>query len=373
MKSVFLFVLLVGALFAKDRFWAVYGTKPENELSICYIDEQKKGFFKEIFEKGFEVKSTQDTLLKEGLYLHTMALSGRKPGEVIYFKIGLSENLYEVATLKKDQLTFCIAGDIYRNRTLFKEGMACLQQENPDFVVFGGDLAYSTHGPGGNPLKRHLAFIEELSKYLVKENGRIIPIMAAVGNHDYKKGYDEYAPKLYFPPFSKSYRKYDLNGLDLWILDTGHIEKMEGLQTHFLEQTLKSSNKGLKLAVYHVGAYPAYYPFESEHAEHVRKTFVPLFDQYGIKACFEHHSHCFKITKKIKNNQLDENGCIYFGDGCFGVKPREVKNTKAWYLQEAKPSHNYYVLKLSQGRLTILAKNFKKELISHPQELVSQQ
>jgi hypothetical protein len=363
MKSVILFVLLLGSLFGKDRFWAVYGTKPENELTIRYIDTQKKGFFKELFKKGFEVKETENTQINEGLYLHTMSLAGRVAGEIIRFKIGLSEEVYTVATLKKDNLKFLIAGDIYRNVSYFKEGIACIKEEDPDFVIMGGDLAYSTHGPSLNPLKRHLAFIDELSANLFKKDGRVIPIMVACGNHDYKKGSDEWTPLFYFPPFSKSYRKYDLRGLDLWILDTGHIEKIEGLQLNFLEETLKSSDKGIKLCVYHMGAYPAYYDFNSEHATHVRQTFVPLFDKYGVKGCFEHHSHCFKVTKKIKNNKVDEEGCIYFGDGCFGVKPREPVNKAMWYIDKAEKSLNYYILKLSQDRLTILAKNFKKEAI----------
>jgi hypothetical protein len=46
-----------------------------------------------------------------------------------------------------------------------------------------------------------------------------------------------------------------------------------------------------------------------------------MFDQYNYTACFEHHTHHKKFTKKIKGGQVssDESGTRYVGDGSWGV------------------------------------------------------
>ena len=60
MKRLILFIFVYGLLIAKDRVYVIYGTQPEKALSVRYIDNQKKGFFKQILKEGFTVKETEN-------------------------------------------------------------------------------------------------------------------------------------------------------------------------------------------------------------------------------------------------------------------------------------------------------------------------
>jgi hypothetical protein len=53
------------------------------------------------------------------------------------------------------------------------------------------------------------------------------------------------------------------------------------------------------------------------------KYWTPLFDSGKFVAIFEHHSHHKKITHKIKNDKISEDGVRYVGDGSWGV-PEKV-------------------------------------------------
>jgi hypothetical protein len=49
------------------------------------------------------------------------------------------------------------------------------------------------------------------------------------------------------------------------------------------------------------------------------KYWTPIFDKYKFIASFEHHNHYRKMTKKIKNDTINQEGTRYLGDGCLGV------------------------------------------------------
>ena len=44
----------------------------------------------------------------------------------------------------------------------------------------------------------------------------------------------------------------------------------------------------------------------------------PLFDKYNLTVAFEHHEHCLKRSKPIKNDKIASNGTVYLGDGALG-------------------------------------------------------
>lgn len=370
MKKLILLIILVVKAQAVDTLYATYGAKPQSELIIRYIDDQKQGYL--FLKQGQQLILQKEDLLPFGKshYIHRWYIGGLQPGEKITCLVGSQKKEYRVSTLKQGAIDFCVAGDLYRSLKPFKKGMSAMASEDPDFVVFGGDLAYTTHGPihvGGSEfiIRRYKTFFEVLSTYLRKKNGDLIPIIAAVGNHDYKKGVNEYVMALFFPPHAKSYFHYDLGkNLDLVILDTGHVEPLDGLQIGFLKHALITSNKPFKIAVYHIGAYPSVYSYNSKSAKAVRDAFCPVFDAHHVSVAFEHHSHAFKVTHPVKANVIHQEGTLYLGDGCVGVKPRKAKNKKAWYLQDAQAQRHYFKVSITDT-LKIEAKNLNSEQI-HP-------
>ena len=369
------FIILSLHLQGNETLYVAYGSKPQEELIIGYLDDRKEGFIK--LDGGGTLK-TEDTPIDKSYYLHRAVLSGLSPGQLVAFSLGYQKKLFKTRSLKEGDLTFVVAGDLYLAAKPFIEGIISMASQNPDFVVFGGDLAYTTNGPLHFPKenfarKRYQTFLKVLNRYLKNKAGEMIPIMTAIGNHDYRIEKDQLAFLLFFPPLAKSYFHYDLGKqLDLVILDTGHMAPVDGLQTSFLKQTLKKSQKPYKLAVYHVGAYPAFYGFETLRPKQIRENFCPEFDEYGVQLAFEHHSHAFKITHPLKNNTIDPEGTIYLGDGCVGVSPRKAKNKSAWYIEKAQALQNYYKLTLINGKLTVYPLSLKGQPIHQSLEIKSQ-
>ena len=48
-------------------------------------------------------------------------------------------------------------------------------------------------------------------------------------------------------------------------------------------------------------------------------NWIPLFDQYNFTAVMEHHTHYRKMSYKLKNKTVSEEGTRYIGDGSWGV------------------------------------------------------
>lgn len=370
MKKLLFIITLLVKLQALDTLYVTYGSKPQSELIIRYIDDKKEGYL--FTKEGADLKEQKGDVIHFGKshYIHRFQVGNLSPGQKLTFFAGVQKKEFSASTLKEADVNFCVAGDLYRSLKAYREGIEAMASEDPDFVIFGGDLAYTSHGPLHFPssefvIKRYKTFFQVISNYLIKKNGECIPIIAAVGNHDYHKGKNEYVIDLFFPPYSKTYFHYDLGkDLDLYILDTGHVAPMSGLQLGFLKQALSVSAKAFKIAVYHIGAYPSVYNYESNSAKSVRDAFCPLFDDYDVSFAFEHHSHAFKVTHPIKHNTINEEGTIYLGDGCVGVKPRNPKNKKAWYMQDAQAERHYYYVSVNDT-IKVEAKNLKSKPI-HP-------
>ena len=85
------------------------------------------------------------------------------------------------------------------------------------FAVIGGDLAYDN----GKSVEINLAFLKNYSKHMVSRDGRLIPMVACIGNHEVDGGYNQ--PRSRAPFF---YALFD--GL---FRETGHAGQARGGRT----------------------------------------------------------------------------------------------------------------------------------------------
>jgi hypothetical protein len=238
---------------------------------------------------------------------------------------------------------------------------------DPLFAVLGGDIAYAIHtGPfhfKNTPLRRWLDFLKEWKEQMRNPDNRLIPFVIVAGNHDIAPDDYELFFKLFAFPKKQLYRTLDFSHyMSLILLDTGHFEPIENQQTLWLGQSLKSRQEvPFRFAVYHVGAYPSYYSYESVIPKKIRTHWTPLFDRYGISAAFENHSHTFKKTYPLKANQKDPNGIIYFGDGSWGVTTRKPKDM--WYLEKKSNRNSVYMVELSPQSASVHAIDLNDEVL----------
>ena len=225
------------------------------------------------------------------------------------------------------------------------------------FTVVGGDLGYDN----GRSVDISLAFIRNYSRHMIGRNGRMIPMLACLGNHEVDGGYNkprENAPfffALFDGLFSEtSYATLDFGEyLSLVLLDTGHITPIAGQQTDWLAHTLADRTDHPNVfVVNHVPAYPSARNMDGTPAldgkgaqlgtgEENRKHWVPLFEKHRVPVVLEHHDHTLKRTKPLLNGLDNKNGVLYLGDGSWGQLRALNKPEKLSHL--ALASRDYHL------------------------------
>jgi hypothetical protein len=167
---------------------------------------------------------------------------------------------------------------------------------------------------------------------MVDSQGRLIPMVVCIGNHDVRDGYScqrkdgPYYFALHGGLYSdRTFATLDFGDyLSLVLLDTGHVSPIAGEQTDWLERILRSRvDRPHLIVVNHVPAYPSYRSTgdESENGgtgQANRKHWVPLFEKHNVSIVLEHHDHTFKRTRPLLGGHVDKRGIIYLGDGSWG-------------------------------------------------------
>jgi hypothetical protein len=254
------------------------------------------------------------------------------------------------ATLNRP-LRFAFGGDVNVTDQAVKVSKMAMVH-SPEFILFGGDLAYTNSTP--KAVEKEKAWLGMLKECFISPSGRLIPILAAIGNHETYNSNDyasarplEKAPYYYteFPfPGIPAYGVLDFGRYMSIIMLEAHTTEVGGAQTAWLKKTLQARRHVPHVfPIYHVPQYPVYRDFNGEWSAAERKNWGPLFEKYGVRIAFENHDHAYKRTHPLRDGKVvaDGKGIVYIGDGAWGVKPRELKGDNRWYLAKAL-STNYF-------------------------------
>jgi len=290
--------------------------------------------------------------------LHQVSLKGLTPGEKYSFS--LEDEKYQFSMPRPElPCHFIVGGDCYHDeKEIYFKMLRTIAEKKPDFVVFGGDLAYSVQKKAGpeHP-ERWITFLSGLTDYM-KKGDELIPVLTAIGNHELLGGYGQTPEKasLYYSLFpGNGFRKLQFDHyLNLFILDSGHTHEIAGAQTEWLKKALENpSNIPYSFAVYHVPAFPTVRPYTYSYSKEIRKNWVPLFETFKLTAAFEHHDHTLKRTFPILNKDaVKTGGVVYFGDGTCGVgDPRVPKEVgTVWYLAYSKQAQAVWDVTLTKEK-----------------------
>ncbi len=286
-----------------------------------------------------------------------------------------STKVYRFKTMPKTlqrPIQFVIGGDMYYHYELFRKMNKTVAALSPEFVVLGGDIAYAI---GIKPLfgkadwewRRWKTFLKSWQEQMVDADGRLIPMVAVVGNHDTRGSYDDLVsgkviPSLFYTlfPFEKAFTAYRrlLFGdyLAFLLLDSGHTHPVETEQTAWLEDALQTSKEfPYKMAIYHVPAYPSSAKFETQRGALIREYWSPLFERYGVQTAFEHHNHMYKRSYALQGGKIGEGGVVYLGDGSWGVTPRKLRETQANYFEKTASVNAAFIVTIGQSSCRIAA------------------
>ncbi len=266
-----------------------------------------------------------------GRTVYRVELTGLEPDAVYEFRPAEREQPYHFRTMPK-RLTRklrVVAGGDTAPAGVFEKINALAASLKPDFILWGGDYSYSD-GKAGE-IKKEILWHENIRDHLIGADRRVIPVIAAIGNHEVNSVVAPYYEANFAFPAEETYGVLDFGDyLSVWVLDTNHRARIAGKQTEWLAASLAARAKDpqrILIPVYHVPAYPSVRKDEGTTLE-IRQHWVPLFEKAGVSAAFEHHDHAYKRTHPLLGGKVQDDpakGVTYLGDGAWGASIRKVR------------------------------------------------
>ncbi|HMO37077.1 MAG TPA: fibronectin type III domain-containing protein, partial [Gemmatales bacterium] len=116
-------------------------------------------------------------------------LTGLLPNTTYEFRIGKSSPFYRFRTMPSkatNTISFISGGDCGVNPHAVMNNQLAARQD-PHFIFIGGDLGYDN----GRSVEVSLAFLRNYSRHAVAADGRLIPLITCIGNHEVDGGYDK--------------------------------------------------------------------------------------------------------------------------------------------------------------------------------------
>ncbi len=325
--------------------------------------------------------------------IHTAEITGLDPAAEYEFEADGYTGTFRFRTMPAtltEPLLFGVGGDVDIGPTA--DAMtAAAAAKDPAFLVVGGDIAYAD-GRAENFWK-WLRYFESWHRNARAPDGRLIPKVVAIGNHEVRNGYGQNHPdfdgtpawRLRCAPYF--YRCFAFPGtsghglldfgdyLSLIVLDTDHSTRTVD-QNSWLQASLNARRTRTHLIpVYHVPAWPSHRPLSDEFSVRVRENWVPLFEAAGVHLAFEHHDHTYKRTRPLLGGQTNPDGIVYLGDGLWGIGSRSP-DTSRWYLEPGASSrHHVHLVTLTATGRSIRALDSAGNLIggSAPDHILSEQ
>jgi len=352
LSSVIIFIFLCFPTWANpnsnsffEHLRITWKTSPQTQANISWTSRNKIADFKihidSLSHKGI-VKSYKLTTnpqhqgtfsgSSEKAFYHHVLVKDLKASTKYYFVISSGQKVskeYSFITAPEDYRNFTLlfGGDSrsgHRQRIEINKVICKMHTADPNIIALahGGD--YVNKGSKWNEWDKWLSHNE----LLINDNGLILPIIPAKGNHDSGPIY----PQIF--NIKKNEEVYFSSRLSpmakLITLNTNGSVK--GDQNNFLENALKTGTEKKTtwlLAQYHAPLYPAV-----KEPNKAKSAWTSLFEKYNLTIALEADGHCIKRTLPIRKDKHDPiNGVVYVGEGGLGVGQRQPKLDR-WYLKE---------------------------------------
>lgn len=319
--------------------------------------------------------------------IHRLHLKELTPNTTYEFKVGDYDRIRKFKTMPESLLDrpirYAEGGDMMHRKEWLEKTNRQIAKYEPDFVVWGGDLSYA-NGLAENVNRWH-DFFDAVMHTLVTPDGRTLPFISAVGNHEIIGGYHfkndhdnrkdlpEYEPTdesrqqiapYYFQFFAfpglPGYATLDFGQyLSIIMLDTDHANPIEGEQTEWLAKTLEAKKDFIHvLPHYHVPAYPSVRNRESKISQRIIENWLPLFQEHQIPVVFEHHDHAYKRTFPMKDGAPHEKGIVHIGDGAWGVGTRTLntddQGEQPEYIYRSEERRHGLIVTLDHSQMHIM-------------------
>jgi acid phosphatase type 7 len=338
-------------------------------------------FYKEVGSDSWrEVQGSSHDFPYSDRTIYRVELTELDPETYYRFRMSGFEREFQFRTMPEDvnrPIRFAAGGDVRHVSAMMERTGAVVAEYAPDFIVFGGDLAYAAADPRN--VYRWYEWFEVTRDTFVAPDGRIIPVIVGIGNHEVfasRRLWGERLPEdhaetewslrdgdapffeaLFAFPRERTYDVLDFGDyLALLLLDTNHVARIAGEQAAWLAARLAERQDVTHVfPVYHVPAYPSVRSYRGATSQQVREHWVPLFERYGVRVAFENHDHAYKRTHPLRGGELAPDGIVYLGDGAWGVSTRTIGRDhepgEGWYLARAESYRHAIIVTLDGGRI----------------------
>ncbi|WP_331234033.1 purple acid phosphatase family protein [Natronorarus salvus] len=301
--------------------------------------------------------------------IHRVELTDLNPGTEYRFQFAGYDSEYRFRTMPAEisrdrPLRFATGGDTSSDPEPLRRVNEVAMEYDLDFIQWGGDFAYIDADP--EQVTDWFDWFAVNKETLVSGDGRVVPIIVAIGNHELVDGREYYdqlnytqtdehrrfvAPffyDLFAFPGQPGYGTLDFGDyLSFVILDSACSNPIVGEQTRWLEETLAArTDRPYLFTSYHHTAFPSHKDWDRQEKEELRAHWVPLFEEYEITVALEHDDHTYKRSVPIRDGTVAEDGIRYVGDGAWGVSPREGDNRDAWYIDVFESDRHAIVVEL---------------------------
>lgn len=320
------------------------------------------------------LKASTDPFPHTARHIHTAEITGLKPASTYEFEVDGYSEVFQFrtmpTTLDNGPVVFAIGGDVDIG-PIPDALTAAAAAHNPDFLVIGGDHAYEDARAG--EFWRWYRYMESWFHNARTPDGRLIPLVVGIGNHEVLHGYssnhpdfddtpawrDRYGAYYYrsfpFPGPATPYAALDFGDyLSFLIMDTEHSSPVitgEDRQTLWLAAALDERRHVPHLfPIHHVPAWPSARPVDDPVSLRIRQHWVPLYENTGVEIVFENHDHTFKRTKPLRGGEVHPQGIRYIGDGLWGRGNRQPDTTRP-FIETANDVHHVHIVTLTpEGR-----------------------
>ena len=277
-------------------------TDIEGQSSIAFFSNQKDLTINEYGSKEAETYTFKET----EAWLHTVELTGLIPGET-YWVVLQTDNVssdkfcFRTAPENPDKIRFIVGSDAQHLRSqmsVIREVHKKAAEEDPDFFMYSGDFVNAELSDYEWDL-----FFDLWHELMITDEGRRIPIVPALGNHEVVAGYGGtmesavfYFNRFKLPdPYTYYVTRYG-SELTIISLDSGHASPVEGKQVEWLEKTLQENQDSTwTIAHYHDGGWWGSGAVPTK----VRCLWIPLFEDYGVDIVHSGHIHSYIKTWPI--------------------------------------------------------------------------
>lgn len=380
-------VLAVTACAEPLHVYLTYSGAPETSIDInviipekaesvdVYYDTQARDGKPESYAHHVTATYHQTWMeLSDRRAMFVAALTGLEPGTDYYFVAGEEE--YGLSKERKFRtlpggdapLRFVNGGDMGADGLVIPL-LKLAGQQDPDFGIIGGDIAYVNGLLGG--FATWDQWLRNWDELMVTSDGRMIPIVTAIGNHETNR-YETDDLTLRSPWYTSLfgrqseqiyYTRQFGDNMVCYFLDSGHLHTHESQAAWLRQEMEKHHDVPYSFAAYHVPLYPAHREFEGAGSAMGRQHWLPIFDEFELTVGLEHHDHVFKRTKPLRGNEVVEHGTVYVGDGCFGRDPRTIDPEPRWYNEKEMSVAHFWVVDVANDGLKFKAIDDKGQTI----------